>query len=175
MKRLFGTFLLMLVVAVSAGKASAQDVGCYFSLKTNIRLDVGCDIGVTFKDRFGVKVGMMSDVYHPYGDENEVLQDYKDAVGKNYRLSYTAGPMVKIVDWMWLSAVVGYGEYGTYGYSDRLEMYGISGKIKGLEAGAQLLFVFDMYSVEVGYNTIPNGFALNRPLHDISIGVGMKF
>lgn len=175
MKRLFGTILLVLVMAVSAGKASAQTVGGYFSVKSNIRLDLGFDIGVTFKDRFGIKAGMMSDIYHPYGDENEVLQDYKDAVGKKYRLSYTAGPMVRLVDWLWLSAVVGYGEYGTYGYSDRLEMYGISGKIKGLEAGAQLRFVFGNYSLEVGYGTIPKGFSLGNPLHDISFGIGMNF
>lgn len=175
MKRLFGTVMLILVLSVCAGKTDAQNVSGYFSVKANLQMDLGCDIGVTFMDRFGIKVGMMSDIYHPHGDENQILQDYKDAVGKKYRLSYTAGPMVRLVDWLWLSAVVGYGEYGTYGYSDRLEMYGISGKIKGLEAGAQLRFVFGSYCVEVGYGTIPKGFSLNRPLHDVSVGIGVNF
>lgn len=175
MKKILGIILLMLVMIASTGKASAQDVGGYFSLKTNIRLDVGFDIGVTFNDIFGVKAGMMSDIYHPHGDEAEVLKGYKEALGKKYRLSYTVGPMLKLADWLWLSAVVGYGEYGTYGYSTKREMYGVSGKIKGLEAGAQLRFVFDDCSVEIGYNTVPKGFSLKRPLHDVSLGVGINF
>lgn len=176
MKRLFGILLLAVVFCgLTERTADAQNVGGFLSVKANTRLDLGFDVGVTFMDRFGVKVGMMSDLYHPYGDENEVLQDYKDAMGKDYRLSYTAGPMVRIMDWLWFSAVAGYCEYGTYGYSDRLEMYGIADKVKGLEAGAQLRFVFGSYSVEVGYGTVPKGFSLGRPIHDISFGIGFGF
>jgi len=175
MKRLFGTILLILVIAVCAEKTSAQNVALYGMLKANIRMDIGVDIGVTFNDRFGVKVGMMSDIYHPMGNDNEILQKYEDAIGKKYRLSYTVGPTVRLVDWLWLNAVVGYGEYGTYGYSDRLEMYGVSGKVKGLEAGAQLRVVLGVYSVELGYTTIPKGFSLRRPLHDITLGIGVNF
>ena len=174
MKRLLGTLLLMLVMAVWSDKACSQDSGSLM-IKSNTRLDLGCDIGVNFSERFGVKVGMMSDLYHPMGEDHEIIQEYKEALGEKYRLSYTAGPTVKLVDWLWLSGSIGYGEYGTYGYSNRLEKYGISGKIKGLEAGAQLRFVFGLFSIEVGYGTIPKGFSLNNPLHDISFGLGVNF
>ena len=176
MKRLSGILLCVFVFFSLSEKAThAQNIGGYLSIKSNTQLDLGFDVGVTFLDKFGIKVGMMSDVYHPSGNDNQKLEDYKDALGKDYRLSYTAGPMVKIIDWLWLSAVVGYGEYGTYGYSDKLEMYGISNKIKGLEAGAQLRFVFGLVSVEAGYGTVPKGFSLGRPFHDIVLGLGFDF
>lgn len=175
MKRIFGTMLLMLLMAVGAHKASAQEVSGYGVIKANIRMDLGIDVGITLADRFAVQVGMMSDINRPMGEEHEILQEYKEAVGSKYRLSYTAGPAVKLADWLWLGASVGYGEYGVYGYSDRLEMYGISGKVKGLEAGGQLRFILGMYSLQLGYSTIPKGFSLNKPFHDISFGVGMNF
>ena len=175
MKRIFGTILLMLVMTVGADKVKAQNIGGYAAVKANINMNLGFDLGVTFADRIAVQAGMMSDIYHPTGEEYEILQDYEEALGKKYRLSYTVGPSVKLVDWLWLGASVGYGEYGVYGYSNRLEKYGITGKVKGLEAGAHFRFVFGMYSVQLGYGTVPKGFSLNKPFHDISFGVGMNF
>lgn len=174
MKKLYGTIIFMLVMIMGARQANAQNVGWYGLIKSNINKDLGFDLGVTFADRFGVKVGIMSDIYRPIGNDDSIKK-YKEAIGKKYRLSYTAGPTVKVIDCLWISASIGYGEYGTYAYSKELDMYGISGKIKGLETGLQLRFSLNMCDVEVGYGTIPKGFSLKKPMHDITLGFGVHF
>lgn len=175
MKRLLKTLLLILAITISAGRADAQDLSGFVTFKTNLRIDLGLDVGMTIGDFFGAKVGIMTDIFRPTGDEYEVINQYKKAIGEKYRLSYCCGPMVKVLDCLWLSATAGYGEYGIYGYSANNDMYGISGKICGLEVGAQIAFLFDLYSVELGYSTIPKGFSLNNPLNDVSIGFGVWF
>lgn len=175
MKKLYRIIsLTVILMCISANMASAQVSG-FWVVKTNLNLDLGADLGVTFNDRFGVKVGMMSDIWHPTGDDSEITKKYEEAMGKDYRLSYTLGPMAKVTDWMWVSVTAGYGEYGFYDYSNRLEMYGIREKIKGLEVGLQLNFDIGDCFILAGYGTVPKGFSLDRPLHDISIGIGMSF
>ena len=78
MKRILGTMLLMLLMAVGAHRASAQDVSGYGVIKANVRMDLGIDLGITLADRFAVQVGMMSDINRPMGEEHEILQEYKE-------------------------------------------------------------------------------------------------
>ena len=71
--------LLMLLMAVGAHKANAQEISGYGVIKANIRMDLGIDVGITLADRFAVQVGMMSDINRPMGEEHEILQEYKEA------------------------------------------------------------------------------------------------
>lgn len=170
MKRYISLFVLAAAMAICTHDAFGQ-VNFLAQVKANIRGEFGCDIGIRHNDIWGVKVGMMSDLNREKSSED----GYSKSLGKNYRLSYTAGPTVRIVDWFWIGATAGYGEYGKYGYSVEQDLYGVLGKVKGLEVGLQLQFDFKGILLEVGYGTIPKGFSLKKPLHDIVFGVGMKF
>lgn len=174
MKRLYKILLVVLSISCVSVSASAQISG-FWTVKANLDIDMGFDIGYIFAERFGLKVGMLSDTYHPKSDDGNVIDQYEKAMGKKYRLSYTGGPMVKVMDWMWLSATAGYGEYGVYGYSQEKDMYGIKGKVKGLEVGLQFNFILDDFVIQAGYATLPDGFSAGKPLHDITFGIGMTF
>lgn len=170
MKRIIRILVVAVISLAGAANAAAQDSG-YMILKSNISGNLGFDMGYTINDLVGVKAGMMVDLYRPDTESGS----YVDSMGHKYRLSYTAGPYFRITDWFNASVSAGYGEIGTYGYSEQLKEYGISGKIKGFEAGVQLQFILDEYMFEIGYGTLPISFALNRPFTDISFGVGMVF
>lgn len=163
---------VLALICMTSSKASAQ-VSTYYTVKTAFKMTMGFDLGLTFNERFGFKAGMLSDLHRPDKEDGNVISQYEEVLGKPYRLAYTAGPIVKITDWMWIGATAGYGEYGTYGYSSKKDMYGIRGKIKGFEAGLQLTFVFEGFVLDVGYETVPKGFAAGRPLNEIVIGFGM--
>lgn len=174
MKRFLGVVLLLVLLS-GTEKMQAKVFQSYYGLvKANLHLAMGADVGFVIVDRFAVQVGMLADISRPSGNDADKIAKYKEVLGDKYRLSYTAGPSVKLVDWLWLTVVAGYGEAGVYGYSERLDKYGISGKVKGLEAGIQLRFVMKNCTVGVGYNTIPKGFSLHRPLHDVSFGIGIE-
>ena len=186
MRKLFGIIALVLFMLMGANEADAQrwyaskahktSLGGFVVCKLNTEGHWGLDGTVTFDDRYGVRAGFMSDFYHPFGNGEKYYQNFNEVLGKGYRLSYTAGPVVKTLDWIWLGAAIGYGEYGTYSYSTMLNKYGISEKVKGLELGLHVRFVFkELLVCEVGYNIIPTGLKLERPLHDISFGIGFCF
>lgn len=168
------SFLKILLTAVIAFaglvQASAQDSG-YFLMKSNINGNLGFDMGVGITDVFGAKAGMMADIYRPDSETGS----YDESLGRKYRLSYTAGPYVKINHCFSVSASAGYGEIGTYGYNALTDQYGIAGKIKGLEIGLQLQFRTEGVILELGYGTLPISFGLGRPFTDISFGVGATF
>ena len=170
MKRIIRMLIVAVISLTGAANAAAQDSG-YVLLKSNISGNLGFDLGYTINDLIGVKAGMMVDLYRPDSDSGS----YEDSIGRKYRLSYTAGPYFRITDWFNASVSAGYGEIGTYGYSEQLKEYGISGKIKGFEAGVQLQFLLGEYMFEIGYGTLPISFALNRPFTDITFGIGMAF
>lgn len=186
MRRLFGIMALVLFMLIGTNEANARrlyashayktPVGGFVVAKLNTEGHWGLDGAVTFYDRYGVRFGFMSDFYHPFGSGEKYHQNFDKVLGKGYRLSYTVGPTVKALDWLWFGASVGYGEYGTYSYSTMLNKYGISEKVKGLELGLLVRYVYqDCVVLEVGYGTIPTGFKLDRPLHDISFGIGFCF
>lgn len=170
MKRLLKILLTAVIMIIGVNQAAAQGGG-YFLIKSNISANMGFDMGIDLNDFIGVKAGMMVDIYRPDLDGGS----YEEAFGHKYRLSYTAGPYVMINEWFSISASAGYGEIGTYGYSESLDMYGISGKIKGLEVGLQFQFDVDGFFIELGYGTLPKSFSFGRPFHDITIGIGATF
>lgn len=170
MKRLLKVVLTAVILITGVNQAAAQNGG-YFLVKSNINANMGFDLGISLNDLIGVKAGMMVDIYRPDLDGGS----YEKALGHKYRLSYTAGPYIMLNDWFSISAAAGYGEIGTYGYSEWMDMYGISGKIKGLEVGLQLQFTIDGMFIELGYGTLPGSFSLGRPFHDITFGIGSAF
>lgn len=170
MKRLVMILLASVVSAVAMVNASAQDSG-YFLMKSNLNVNLGFDVGIGINDVIGAKAGMIADIYRP----DSKTGSFEESLGRKYRLSYTAGPYFRITDCFAVSASVGYGEIGTYGYNSQTDQYGIAGKIKGLELGLQLQFMLDGMIFELGYGTLPVSFGLGRPFTDISFGVGTTF
>lgn len=169
------TILILLVIAgcmLNSHGSSAQ-MGYWGQIKTNIYGDLGADVGVSFSDRFAFRLGLMTDLDRMEVGNGKNIDAYKKVSGNNYRLSYSAGPMMRLVDWLWISATAGYGETGTYAYDSLQNLYGISGKISGFETGLQLQLRFGTVSLEVGYGTIIKSFSLGRPYHDISFGIGI--
>jgi hypothetical protein len=86
------------------------------------------------------------------------------------RLSFTAGPMVRLASWLFLYAGVGYGEYYEYydSYSSSSYTNYIDASGMELEGGAKL--VLGVLSLSAGYSYIPeSGFG------ELHAGVGFAF
>lgn len=152
---------------------SAAQTGYWGQVKADVYGDWGFDVGVSFSDKFGVRAGMMTDFDRIEIGDGKDFNAFNEVLGNNYRLSYSAGPMFRLIKWFWICATAGYGEIGTYAYNSLNDVYGISGKIRGLEAGIQLQFRYKSITFEVGYGTITKSFSVGRPYHDISFGIGM--
>lgn len=173
MNKLLRILLLSMLVSVCSNTVSYAQKGFFGQIKADIHGDWGIDLGVSLTERFGLRAGMMTDMDRISLDNGKNIQAFNKAIGNNYRLSYSIGPMLKMTDWLWISATAGYGEIGTYAYNSLSDAYGISGKIKGLEAGFQLQFRLSSFSLEIGYGTLTNSFTLGRPYHDITFGIGV--
>lgn len=170
MKRILSLVILSISLLLCSYEAKAQTNGLA-NIKFNTRGEIGFDASLLFKKSWGLKVGTMTDMRAETPDEN----GESDSLGKDYRRSYTGGAHIKAVDWLWFSMNLGYGEYGTYGYRAEDAKYGVYGKIKGLEIGAQAEFHLSACVLSIGYGTIPKGFSLQRPLNDIVFGIGYLF
>lgn len=172
MRRYLKVIIVALLLTVFGRPAHAQteeipfDVSLTF-LKFSTNADFGFDVGVRFHEHWGVKAGLMADLFrNSFGTEK--------ALDEKYRLSYTAGATYRIGIFT-ACANVGYGEYGTYAYSSKLDEYGIKEKIRGVELGLQMQFVIkNGFYLEVGYGTIPQGFVAGKPFHDITFGFGIN-
>lgn len=172
MKKFIAILFSITVFILSCSISYAQS-GYFGQAKANIYGDWGFDVGVSFTDNFGVRAGLMTDMDRIDVGDGKDTKIFEEVLGNNYRLSYSAGPMFRLAKWMWVSATAGYGEIGTYAYNSMNDLYGISGKIKGLEAGFQIQFRLSSMTLEVGYCTLTDSFALGRPYHDISFGIGV--
>lgn len=173
MKRIIKILFLSVLILTCNVIVSFAQGGFWGQVRTNIHGDWGFDLGVSLTEGFGLRAGMMTDFDRKEVKKADDIVAFKKVLGNNYRLSYSIGPMVKIANWLWLSATAGYGEIGTYAYNSLSDVYGISGKIKGLEVGLQLQFRLKLLALEIGYGTLPNSFALGRPYHDVTFGLGI--
>lgn len=152
---------------------SVAQTGFFGQARFNRYGDWGIDVGANFTKVLGIRAGIMTDIDRIGIKDGRDVNAYKEVLGNNYRLSYSIGPMVRCADWLWVSATAGYGEIGTYAYNSLTDVYGISGKIKGLEAGFQLQFRLSVMTFELGYGTIAKSFSLGKPYHDITFGIGI--
>jgi len=164
---------LSAVISVCFNTVSSGQNGMFWQIKADIHGDWGFDFGVSLNERFGLRAGLMTDTDRVSLDNGKNIAAFKEALGNNYRLSYSLGPMIKMTDYLCVSATAGYGEIGIYAYNALSDAYGISGKIKGLEAGLQLQFRLSTFVLEIGYVILPNSFAIGRPYQDITFGIGV--
>ena len=170
MKRIISIIALAVSLLLYSHEANAQLNGLA-TIKLNTVGEMGFDAGIIFQEKWGLKIGTMADLNAEKSSENR----YKESIGKGYRRSYTGGGLIKVHDLVWLGMNMGYGEYGTYGYRESDDLYGVSGKVKGFEVGAQMQFYLDTCILEIGYGTIPKGFSIERPFNDIVLGIGFRF
>lgn len=128
----------------------------------------GLEAGLTFGDRFGFKGISQCDWYRMSSRKSP----YNNIIGKTYRLMYGGGLMMRVVGNFWLSLNAGYGWRGKYFYEETTGTLAVTDEVKGLDLGADIRWHFhNNWSVMVGYETIPVGFKLNRPVHEIVLGI----
>lgn len=173
MKKIFRKILISVITIICCHIVSYGQNSSFGQIKAGIHGDFGFDLGVSLTERFSLRAGLMTDMDRVSLENGKNIAAFEKVLGNNYRLTYSFGPMVKITDWFWVSATAGYGEIGTYAYNSITDTYGISGKIKGLEAGLQFQFRLSKMCFEVGYGTLPNSFVLGQQYHDLTFGIGI--
>lgn len=157
--------LVCLVLAFACLSLSAQT-----ELYAGLRLfqSVGLEAGLTFGNRFGFKGISQCDWYRlssPKRAQNEII-------GKTYRLMYGGGLMMRVAGDFWLSVNAGYGWRGKYLFEETSGTLAVTDEVKGLDLGADIRWHFHTnWSAMIGYETIPVGFKIKRPVHEIVLGI----
>lgn len=168
MKKVVIVIALLLIYYTSFGQMAV-------SAGVNIYPHSSFELGISFKERIGVKVIAQSDwrriLHYLVKDENDV----EKTIGKTYRLMYGGGLLVRVAKPVWVSINAGYGWKGKYIYDDSLQRMAVTNHVEGLDIGLDVKWVFSKYFYAyVGYETIPKGFRVNRPVNEIRVGCGMS-
>ena len=136
--------------------------------------DMGFEVGMT-KDKIGYKIIAAWD-YSLMSYEDDLKKgDYSKHLGERYHLVYGLGFMYNVSDPLWLSVNAGYGWAGKYGWDRNREVAGSIGTVQGLDVGVELRYDLSDYYFSVGYETIPAGFAVSKPVNIVSLAVGISF
>lgn len=131
----------------------------------------GLEAGISFGNRIGIKAISQCDWYRT----GMFKYDHDEIIGKTYRLMYGGGLSVRLAGNFWFSLDVGYGWRGKYLYESESGSLAVSEQVKGLDVGADIRWNFsDNWYLMAGYETIPDGFKLNRPVHEVVLGFGVS-
>lgn len=120
------------------------------------------------------------------GDETNAYQHGIYKKDGHHRLSVTTGPMLKVTDWMYLYAGVGYGDYGRIykGTSIKNEEYIYTPVVylcpfrtKGLEVEGGAVFKIKKFAFSAGYSSLvlPSAPKGEKNFGDVHIGIGFTF
>ena len=130
--------------------------------------NMGMEVGMQFNERFAVKAISACDWNHPF-----FFKDSKhNLAGKTHRVMYGAGASLRVGGPFWVGLDAGYGWSGKYAYADDGSP-GMVECVKGLDLGVELRWDFSEYLYALaGYETIPAGFKLGCPVHEVFLGIG---
>lgn len=137
----------------------------------------GMEVGLSFGDRFGIKAISQSDWDRPGGLINTKNETgISKALGKTYRLMYGGGLSLRVVGGFWLSLEAGYGWRGKYAIDEKNRQLAVKDHIQGLDVGVSIRWAFnENWYLMAGYETMPDGFKLGRPVNEIILGIGTSY
>lgn len=166
MRKLLITLALVLISWTASSQVSLQ-------FGTRLFQYSGLEAGITFGDRFGIKAIAQCDWYRPGLLSKKSNLDA--SLGKTYRLMYGGGIVYRFAGNFWLSIDVGYGWKGKYAIDESTGNLGVTDHVEGLDIGADIRWAFAKnWYLSAGYETIPIGFKLKRPVHDFVLGIGVN-
>ena len=153
---------LLLALGISAPLKAQDDLylGLGYSKQAGaLRLGL---VGYTF----GAEVYLKSDINRPFKSVSQMD-------GTRHRFSAMGGLTYNFIDFIHLTANVGYGSAGIYRRTATAEGYGVEGLARGLEVGGVAdVFLGDLISVFVGWSRI---FAQkNGPYSEFTFGFGLR-
>lgn len=161
--------LVILLLSLLCMGLQAQEKDVFLGLR--LYQNAGLEVGMTFQNRFGFSLLMETDWRRVNGFKRD--QDIEQAQGKVYKLMYGAAACVRIAGPVWLSLYGGYGWHGTYVWDTPNNQMAATNGVQGLDLGADVRVIIGKnFYLTAGYETIPAGFKLNRPVHEFNLGLG---
>lgn len=168
MKKYLFTLLLMVIGSLAVAQKNNLIIG--------IRgfQDIGFEIGFK-KEYVGFK--LLSACDYELRTYNEDLKNnkYSEHLGERYHLMYGAGFLLNVYDPLWLSFNVGYGWSGKYGWDKNREIPGSINTVKGLDVGLEVTLFMNTFYFSAGYETIPSGYKVNKPVNIFTLAGGFTF
>lgn len=165
------SLLIVLFLAVGTW-AYAQDGNVFLGFR--FAQDMGVELGV-LKDGIGYKAIASCD-YELWSYADDVKKgEYSKHLGERYHLMYGAGFLMRVADPVWVSLNAGYGWAGKYGWDRDREIAGSISTVKGLDVGIEVRCNIDVYYLSLGYETIPAGFRINKPVNIVTLAAGFTF
>ena len=135
-------------------------------------------VGFGYSKQSGlVRAGLIIDdvgaEIHLKTDFNRPFKSVSAMDGYRHRFSFMGGLTYNLLDFLHLTANVGYGSAGVYRATPSNGSYGVEGLVRGLEAGGMVdVFLGEVFSVFGGWSRIFS--QRNGPYSEFTIGIGIR-